>query len=162
MVQTMKNLLTKAKDPYEAMLAYRATPLENGYSPAESSMEKRLRTTLPAIPSKLAPKWPELDKLREKEDQIKGKQTNSYNKHHTAGGLSALATGVRVYIPDQSSEPRSYFAETNGNAVVRRNRRHLTPNPKEIISQQNPSPAPAVTSKEPVLKTATKSCLKFT
>ena len=27
MVQTMKNLLTKAKDPYEAMLAYRATPL---------------------------------------------------------------------------------------------------------------------------------------
>ena len=165
MVQTMKNLLTKAKDPYEAMLAYRASPLENGYSPPELSMGRRLRTTLPAIPSKLAPKCPELDKLREKEDQIKAKQTNGYNKRHAARELSPLATGDRVYIPDrkenavvvnQSSEPRSYFVETDSNAVVRRNRRHLTPNPKEMISSQNPSPAPAVISKEPVL------CPEFT
>ena len=28
-VQTIKNLLTKAEDPHEALLAYRATPLEN-------------------------------------------------------------------------------------------------------------------------------------
>ena len=101
MVQTMENLLTKAKDPYEAMLAYRATPLENGYSPAKLSMGRRLRTTLPAIPCKLAPKWPELGKLREKEDQIKAKQTNGYNKCHAARELSPLATGDRVYIPDR-------------------------------------------------------------
>ena len=148
MVQTMKNFLTKAKHPYEAMLAYRATPLENGYSPAELSMGRRLRTTLPVIPSKLAPKWPELDKLREKEDQIKAKQTNGYNKRHTARELSPLATGDRVYIPDRKE-----------NAVVRRNRCHLTPNPKGTISQQNLSLAPAVKSKELVLKTVTKSCV---
>ena len=73
-VQTMKNLLTKAEDPHEALLAYRATPLENGFSPAELCMGRRLRTTLPTIPSKLIPQWPELAKLRETEEKIKSKQ----------------------------------------------------------------------------------------
>ena len=125
MVQTMKNLPTKAKDPYKAMLASRATPLENGYSPAGLSMGRRLRTTLPATPSKLAPKWPELDNLREKEDKIKGKQTSRYNKCHAARELSPLSNGDRVYIPDrkentvvvnQSVKP-SYFVMTNSNVI---------------------------------------------
>ena len=71
MVQTTKNLLTKSDDPYEALLAYRATPLENGFSPAELCMGRRLRTTLPTTPSKLTPQWPVLTKLREKEAKIK-------------------------------------------------------------------------------------------
>ena len=39
MVQTTRNLLTKSDDPYEALLAYRATPLENEFNPAELFME---------------------------------------------------------------------------------------------------------------------------
>ena len=65
-----KNLLTKSDDPYEALLAYRATLLENGFSPAELCMGRRLRTTLPTTPSKLTPQWPVLTKLREKEAKI--------------------------------------------------------------------------------------------
>ena len=34
-VQTVKHLVTTSTDPYSALLAYRTTPLENGYSPAQ-------------------------------------------------------------------------------------------------------------------------------
>ena len=74
MVQTTKNLITKSDDPYEALLAYRATPLENRFSPAELCIGRRLRTTLPTTPSKLTPQWPELTKLPEKEAKIKTEQ----------------------------------------------------------------------------------------
>ena len=37
-VETVKGLLQKSKDPYWAILAYRSTLLEQGYSPAELLM----------------------------------------------------------------------------------------------------------------------------
>ena len=48
-VRTVKGLLKKAEDPYLALLSYRATPLEIGYSPAELLMSRKLRTTVPII-----------------------------------------------------------------------------------------------------------------
>ena len=39
-VQTAKSVLKKEDDPAKALLAYRSTPLENGYSPAERSKDK--------------------------------------------------------------------------------------------------------------------------
>lgn len=50
-VQTVKNLLKKSADPYLALLSYRATHLQSGYSPAELLMGRRLRTTVPTISS---------------------------------------------------------------------------------------------------------------
>ena len=46
-VKTIKSFLKKAKDPYLALLLYRSTPLQNGYSPAELLMNRKLRTTIP-------------------------------------------------------------------------------------------------------------------
>ena len=43
----MKNLLKKSEDPYLALMAYRSTPLEVGYSPSELLMSRTLRTTVP-------------------------------------------------------------------------------------------------------------------
>ena len=45
-VKTVKQFLEKNSDLYMAMLAYRSTPLENGHSPAELLMGRKLRTTL--------------------------------------------------------------------------------------------------------------------
>lgn len=50
-VRTIKCLLKKSSDPYFALMADRATPLANGYSPTELLMGRRIRTTVPVIPS---------------------------------------------------------------------------------------------------------------
>ena len=49
-VRTVKALLRKNEDPYPALLAYRSTPLQNGFSPSELLMGRRLRTKVPVIP----------------------------------------------------------------------------------------------------------------
>ena len=47
-VQTVKQLLIKAKDPYKALMDYRNTPLEEiNLSPAQLMMGRRLKTSLP-------------------------------------------------------------------------------------------------------------------
>ena len=42
----MKNLLTRAEDPREALMAYRASPLANGFSPAKLCIVRILRIAL--------------------------------------------------------------------------------------------------------------------
>ena len=50
-VRTIKGLLKKSSDPYLALMAYRATPLANGFSPTELLMGRKIRTLVPVIPS---------------------------------------------------------------------------------------------------------------
>ena len=73
-VKTCKGLLKKAVDPYMALLAYRSTPLQNGYSPAELLMNRKLRTTVPMVPALLQPSIPDYTVLKTKEQKMKEKQ----------------------------------------------------------------------------------------
>ena len=74
-VQTVKKLLKESKDPYQAVLSYRSTPLPwCNISPAELLMGRQLRTALPQVDDLLLPKWPYLDEFRRKDVEFKQKQ----------------------------------------------------------------------------------------
>ncbi len=137
-VGTVKSLLKKSTDPYLALLAYRTTPLQNGYSPSELLMCRRLRTTVPGTRNQRTPKLPDPVSLREKEEQLKKRQKENFDSHHGVRELPPLTSGDTVWVRDRETEgsvgeevaPHSYEV-TTADGTYRRNRRHL-------ISLQNP------------------------
>lgn len=70
-VQTVKNLLKKSGDLYLALLAYRATPLELGYTPSELLMGRKLPTTVPIAMKQLAPKTPDQEEVKVRDNRAK-------------------------------------------------------------------------------------------
>ena len=82
-VGTIKQLLKKEKDPYLAILSYRSTPLQNGYSPSELLMNRKLRTVIPITRKQRTPKVPEVTTLREREEQLKEKQKRNFERDDT-------------------------------------------------------------------------------
>ena len=87
-----------------AMLAYRSTPLENGYSPAELLMGRQLCTTIPVLPKQLTPKLPDANKLREKEKSRRKRQKINFDQRHRAKDLIPLQKGESVWIIDIEAE----------------------------------------------------------
>ncbi|KAL1255543.1 hypothetical protein QQF64_013604 [Cirrhinus molitorella] len=131
-VRTVKEFLSKAADPYLALMEYRATPLANGHSPAELLMGRKLRTTVPGIPSVLNPGWVDLNRLKEEEMVRREKQGKQFNKRHRAHvpGESVWIgdTGEKGTVIRLAETPRSYLVESP-KGILRRNRSHLVPTP---------------------------------
>ncbi|XP_041350801.1 uncharacterized protein K02A2.6-like [Gigantopelta aegis] len=92
-VQTVKNFLLKAEDPYLALLNYRATPLQCGFSPAEMSMGRCLRTRVPVVPALLTPDWPKLADMKLANANQKEVQKKNFDRRHRATTLSTLSLG---------------------------------------------------------------------
>ncbi len=55
-VPTIKNLPKKSCDPYLALMAYRAAPLANGYSPSELLMGRKPQLSLKSSDLKMLEK----------------------------------------------------------------------------------------------------------
>ncbi|GBL75014.1 hypothetical protein AVEN_243810-1 [Araneus ventricosus] len=92
-LKTIKARIKKSMDPYLALMAYRATPLENGFSPSELLMGRRINTTLPVAKTQLQPYSVNKKVLEAKEERrIEGQKTN-YDKHH---GVRNLDESERV------------------------------------------------------------------
>ena len=68
-VKTVKSMFEKNKDQYMALLILRSTPLENGFSPAELLMNRKVRTTLPMTEAQLLPSIPDRECVREKNNR---------------------------------------------------------------------------------------------
>ena len=147
MVRTVKELFTKNSDPYKALMAYRDTPLQNGLSPSELLMGRRLRTGLPTLPAMLQPSLKEDDRERvaKKENTYRENQARTFNLRHRVQDLAKLPVGDRVWVKDQNREGvitgkpqlRSYTLETN-NGIIRRNRSALVPEASPSTSRETP------------------------
>ena len=93
-VRTVKSLLEKSDDPYVALMSYRSTPLENGYSPAELLMGRKLRTMRRTL-------------------KIRDRQQKNFNTHHFASPFKSLNSGDLVYIPNNAREGSSRRISTS-------------------------------------------------
>ena len=152
-VRTVKNLLKGSVDPYAALLQYRATPLANGYSPAELLMSRRLQTGLPASSNVLMPTPPRHDIVKEREDDYKKKMKRNFDSRHAAHPLTPLEIGDEVFLKDREEKgvvtdnkhQRSFQVQTPS-GTFRRNRFHLNklpgsniqPEPETLVSEAPP------------------------
>ena len=132
-VKTVKASLDKCSDINLALLAYRTSPLRNGYSPAELLMSRKLRTTLPMISQLLQPIVPSRSVVQQREQQQQRSQARGFNSCHSCQPLVPLKEGDTVWIRDarkhgwvkrKAAYPRSYIVGTD-TGLIRRNRRHL-------------------------------------
>ena len=103
-VKTIKSLLGKETDPYLALLSYRATPLQVGYSPAELLMSRRLRTNIPTIREFRRPRVIDATVVAEKDAVLKERQKENFDSRHDAREQKSLNTGSNVWMRDREVE----------------------------------------------------------
>ena len=161
-VKTFKQLQKKNKDPYMALLMYGASPLQNGFSPAELLMGRKLQTKTPILPKLLKPATPEHTSTAKKETLMKGKQCENYNQRHAARIQSPLKIGDSVWIRDMKRHgevisapvtlppppppptPSRSFIINTPQGIIRRNRCAIiaTPLAKDQVPACRPSTVP--------------------
>lgn len=136
-VETAKKILSKCEDMDYGLLSYRSAPLENGYSPAELLMGRRVRSTVPITMENLRPAVPDQEGLQAKEKRYRmGMKRRFDQRHGVSKELPELVPGDQVWLSDirkkgtvisKLPEPRSYLVKLESGAQLRRNRAHLTP-----------------------------------
>lgn len=104
-VKIAKNILKKCNDIHLGLLAYRCTPLENGYFPAELLFSRKVRSSLPSLPSHLG-SFVNHREVACREGKRKAREERNYNKRHRTNKLSPLQSNNRVWITDMCSYGR--------------------------------------------------------
>jgi len=117
-VRTTKSLLKKcsekAEDPYLALMAYQATALACGYSPAKLLIGHSITTTVPMSPELLKPAVPDLAMLRKHEQRANDEQKANFDNRQGARSLTPLNHEERVWLPNEQMS-----ATVQANARVR-------------------------------------------
>ena len=91
---------------YLSLLAYKSTPLQNGYGPSELLMGRMLQSTVATTRSQRMPKLSDAKSLREKDEYLKNGQKVSFDANHSAKELLPLTPGESVWVPDREMEGR--------------------------------------------------------
>ena len=136
-VQTIKSLFKKANeassDEYLALLEFRNTPVTGlSESPAQLSMGRRLRSSLPMISSTLKPT--SADHVKEKLMEQQVRQKSHYDRSSKVLLPLKPKDSVRykhgsiwkpAIVISNHTAPRSYIIQTSNGMILRRNRCHL-------------------------------------
>ena len=153
-----KDQATSGKDRADS--GNEQAPLANGYSPAQVLMGRQLRSTVPAHTDTLKPSIPDASHLRAKESIQRGYQKTAFDNRHRALQLPTLETGAQVWIKHAkrngvvtglAQTPQCYHVRTDGNTIIRRNRRSLVDQSREEPS----SPPTSVSCETPVRERTT-------
>ena len=101
-------------------------------------MGRKLRTTVPVVPSSLDPQWSHFQDARKALCENKQRQKKAFDKRHRVVDLRPLKPGERVWVKDMNRRgtvktymtvpPRSYVMKSQ-HGDVRPNGRHLNPTP---------------------------------
>lgn len=141
-VKTVKRILQKSPNNYfKGLLAYRASTLSCGQSPAQLLMKRRIKTTLPIHLMLL--KGENDAEIVQKKMNEKLKQKHHY--HRTDHDLPTLYTGQDVCLYDkkllqwqtsgrvlEQVVPRSYKVQADGGGIYCRNKQDLKTTDTEI------------------------------
>ena len=133
-LKTVKEIL-RQDDIFLALLSYRSTPIPDlGASPA---MGRKLRTTMPSLPSTLQPRFISHKEVQEREAVMKQCQKEDYDRRHRMQPLPELSPGDPVLIKMDGEKgwklpgevvrkcaPRSFLVQTPRDHL-RQNRQHL-------------------------------------
>ena len=97
-VKTVEKIL-RQNDIFFGVLSYRSTPIPDlGASPAELAMEKKLRITMPSLPPTLRPRIISHKEMRKRDEVMKRRQKESYDRRHRMQPLPELSTGDPVLV----------------------------------------------------------------
>ena len=103
-VKTVNTLLKKGDEPYLVLLAHRSTPLSNGYSPAKLLMNRKLRTNVLGSRKARKPHVPNRKLLVEREEELRWKQKETFDRRHRAQYLPPALPGDLVWISDKREQ----------------------------------------------------------
>lgn len=90
-VKTIKVLLKKEGDSYLALLMYRTTPLQIGYSPSELLIGRKLCTIVPTTREQLKPAVPDRAEVEKRDKCQKQRQEKTFNTCRGATDLPELS-----------------------------------------------------------------------
>ena len=113
---------------------------------------------MPISSGQLQPQWSDLKDFREKDEALKQKQQQNYNRRHRTQTLPPLPAGQKVWVMPTKAQgtvvgpaptPRSYVVDTPG-GQLRRNRSHLRVVPEPQVSLDTNTTRSGRVSKAPV------------
>ena len=130
-VKTVKKLLKETKDPFLALLSYRATPLPwCNLSPAELLMGRPIRSNIPQLEETFIPHWPYLDKFQQDNKHLKTQQKTHFDKRHRTRPLPVIPDDTEVWVRTTNNQHVSGRVTRSANTKVLRSgnaRRTNTP-----------------------------------